>query len=253
MIFSVFFILFAFLVLLLHIALVCIAITSKNVRQTIITNVIYNAWCHCIESDFTVDWFKKGTYHVGNTLNYHDKHEEIDKMEEKNDTLTRAINFKISKKEDAFLDSAVNTLYKDTGFKISKSCLIRRYCTRAHFSTQNPTVFNMQFVIGIPIVSRTYNVNHLMNLKRENLRKKKNGEVLDDDEKVIINIRLKLSEEDLQRINSSKQYVEELSGVKVSMSDFIRFCINSEEWYLEMMKKEREYVEKAINLPDQSV
>ncbi|HGJ5866167.1 MAG TPA: hypothetical protein ACHBZ9_17375 [Arsenophonus nasoniae] len=167
-------------------------------------------------------------------------------MEEKKETLTRAINFKISAQEDAFLNEVVNELHESSGFKISKANLIRRYCTRAHISMEDPKRFNMIYK-DFPLFYRQYNANKITNLKRENLIKKRNGEDIDDNLKVKKVVRVKFSEEDFKRIEALKKYVEEVKEIKVSMSDFVRFCINSERDYIKNMENEINNATKEAN------
>ncbi|HGJ5877902.1 MAG TPA: hypothetical protein ACHBZ9_02130 [Arsenophonus nasoniae] len=154
--------------------------------------------------------------------------------------LNRTITFKISEEEDEFLDEVINRFFKRSGLKISKGTLIRRYCNHAKLMMNCPKYIQSQYNIDGLLDIRVYDVSKITNRKQETLKKKRKGELINDSFKVNKIMKFRLSEEDRHVMEMKKKDIEKMTGINLSMADFIRFCINAERDYMKIQDKGQE-------------
>lgn len=148
--------------------------------------------------------------------------------------LNKSLTIRLSEKEYAFLDQEIHEIYKRSDFIISKATLIRRYCTRAFICIDGDEGLNTQYKLYGQGVHRAYNFSGVKKLKNESLKKTNRGEHIDEHLQVNKVFKMKISEDDLELIKEKRDYAKSLTGVDMSMGDFIRFCINAEMQYRQL-------------------
>lgn len=156
--------------------------------------------------------------------------------------LNQMIRIKISEEDDCFLNNAITEIKRTTGIKTSKPEIVRMCISEyVDYAEVIKNGKNLERIKNDDVayehfnsLSKSFDIRKISSGRKEGKNKAYKDDKLSSHEEIKKSISLRVSDKQRTLIEEHVSSIKKSSGIFISISDFVRFCIRSEREYMKM-------------------